>query len=319
MLDYAVTQNQKHGLSGRTIICLTASFLVHFLFFIILIEFPQLFEAGYYHQFRGIQRNFEEDEDRNWRTVTILENPKRMEMPSTAMLKKLLAQEKNGSGAPPIRINLGNLAAALAQLHPLPKSPQKESKLPLPVNEKAPAPSDIKPAAQVAYSSNDQKNPADKETEIAITAQKSEPKTEIAATTTPSKIPDTIKPQPPAPTTDTLKAPVSNQKVSQNSGIGLSDTKGFPMGDYKDRIVERVYAQWQIPSNLNDYKLKTIVVFRIDKEGRCINIKIASSSGYRSLDDAALSAVKNSDPFPPLPKGFPGEDIGVKFTLQPVP
>ena len=91
------------------------------------------------------------------------------------------------------------------------------------------------------------------------------------------------------------------------------------MGDYQYLIGERIKAKWDIPSNLNDFKLKTIVFFRIDKEGRCINIRITSSSGYRSLDDAALSAVQKSDPFPPLPKGFPGEDIGVRVTLTPTP
>jgi TonB family protein len=318
MLDYAVTQNQKHGLSRRTIICLTTSCLVHFLFFVMLIEFPKLLEAGYYNQFRGIQRNAQEEEDKNWRTVAILESPKRMEMPSTATLKKYLSPEKKGSGAPPIRVNLGNLAAALAKLPPLPKSPQKdkEAKLPLPLNEKAPAPSDVKPAAQAQYPGNGQKE-ADKGSEVAISTQKSEPKVEIAANAAPIKIPDSIKP--PASSPASIGTPAAEQKNSRSSGITFFDTKGFPLGDYQYLIIERIKAKWDIPSNLNDYKLKTIVLFRIDKQGHCINLKIAASSGYRSLDDSALSAIMSSDPFPPLPKGFPGEDIGVRFTLQPVP
>jgi hypothetical protein len=142
MLDYAVTQNQKHGPSRRTLICLTTSVLAHFLLFIVLIEFPQLLEAGYYHQFRGLQRNSleEEEENKDWRTVAILESPKRMNMPSAATLKKYLSSEKKGSGAPLIRVNLGDLTTALAKIQPLPKSLPKdrESKPPLPSTEKAP-------------------------------------------------------------------------------------------------------------------------------------------------------------------------------------
>lgn len=321
MLDYAVTQNQKHGPSRRALICMITSCLAHFLFFIILIEFPQLLEAGYYHQFHGVQRDAEEEteEAKNWRTVAILESPKRMNMPSEATLKKYLSAEKKGSGAPLIRVNLGDLAAALAKLPSLPKSPaiDKESKIPSHSNEKAPVPSDAKPVVQAATPGNSEKDSAGKGSGITISTPKAETKIDIAANPAPSVIPDSIKltASTPASTANTAKVPAGEQKTSQSSGIGIFDDKGFPLEGYKDLIVERVKARWFIPSNLKNSQGRTTLIFHIDKEGRCANLRVTSRSGSNSLDLAALSAVTESNPFPPLPKGFPGDHIGVKLVL----
>jgi periplasmic protein TonB len=308
MLDYAVTQNQKHGLSKLTLICLTTSFFAHFLFFLGLIQFPQLLEAGYYHQFRGIQRNVREEDDTTWRTVAILESPKKMVLPSPDTLKKYLSQEKKGSGVPPIRVNLGNLAEALAKLPPLPQSPQKDKEPPLPPpsNTTTPAVPEADPLPQAKNQGNGPKDSEDKGAGIPISTQKPGVQPEVAVVNTaPTKIPDSIKP------------PVTNEepKTSQSSGIELSDTKGFPMGDYQDIISERIYTHWFIPSNMKNSQGRTTVTFKIDKEGRCTDLHIAKSSGYKSLDLAALSAITESIPFPLLPKGFPGDRISVKFHM----
>jgi outer membrane biosynthesis protein TonB len=306
MLDYAVTQNQKHVPSRFRIICLTVSCLAHFLFFFLLVEFPQLLEAGYYNQFHGVQRNVEEEDAKNWRTVAILENPKRMEMPSAETLKKILNPEKKGSGAPPIRINLGNLAAALAKLPPLP------------AKETPSVQAEAKPSPQPANQGNaPQDSSGDKGAGSAASAQKPEPKVEIATNVAPSKIPDSIKPPPPvAPSAESNnKTTADTVKVSQASGIGLFDTKGFPLEEYKDFIVDRVKANWFIPSNVKGSQRQTTFTFRINKEGKCYELHIASSSGNASLDFNGLNAISKSDPFPPLPKGFPGNSIGVKLIL----
>jgi periplasmic protein TonB len=321
MLDYAVAQNQKHGPSRRVLICLITSCLAHLLFFVTLIEFPQLLEAGYYNQFRGLQRNSaeEEEEAKNWRTVAILESPKRMNMPSAAALKKYLYPEKKGSGAPPIRVNLGNLAAALAKLPSLPKSPaiDKDSKIPVHSNEKPPVLPETKPVVQAATPGNGEKDYADTGSGMAISTQKAEPKIDIAANPTPSRIPDSIKlaASTPTSTANTIKVQTGEQKSAQSSGIGIFDDKGFPLGEYKDLIVERVKARWFIPSNLKNSQGRTTLIFHIDKEGRCVNLRVTTRSGSNSLDLAALSAVTEANPFPPLPKGFPGDHIGVKLVL----
>jgi TonB family protein len=61
---------------------------------------------------------------------------------------------------------------------------------------------------------------------------------------------------------------------------------------------------------------RTTVIFYIDREGRFTNLHIVTPSGSNSLDLAALNAVMESNPFPPLPRGFPGVRVGAKFVFS---
>ena len=102
----------------------------------------------------------------------------------------------------------------------------------------------------------------------------------------------------------------------RSEGSGLFGNKGFPLGEYADLIIERVKGNWMIPSNLRKSQGRTTVIFFIDKEGRSADARIVVSSGSDSLDIAALSAILGSNPFPPLPKGFPGDRVGAKFVFS---
>lgn len=51
----------------------------------------------------------------------------------------------------------------------------------------------------------------------------------------------------------------------------------------------------------NGWAGKAEVIFTIKKDGKAENIRIAVSSGYRSLDQEAVRAVSKSSPFPPPP------------------
>ena len=96
----------------------------------------------------------------------------------------------------------------------------------------------------------------------------------------------------------------------------MFDTKGFPLGEYAGIIIERIKGNWSIPSNLRHAQGHTTVIFYIDKNGQYTGLSIVGSSGSSSLDYAALSAIIGSNPFPPLPKGFPGEHVGAKFVFS---
>ncbi|MCL2878047.1 MAG: TonB C-terminal domain-containing protein, partial [Acidobacteria bacterium] len=144
------------------------------------------------------------------------------------------------------------------------------------------------------------------------------PEVEVAADLVPRKIPDTIQPPaPPSPPPAKPDAPkpAGTNKTVRGSGAELFDTQGFPMGEYQDIVVERVRANWMIPSNLRNSFGRTAVVFYIDINGRVTDLRVESSSGNNSLDSAALSAVWSAVPFPSLPKGFPRERVGVRLFL----
>jgi TonB family protein len=61
-------------------------------------------------------------------------------------------------------------------------------------------------------------------------------------------------------------------------------------------------------------KGKVVVRFRIQRDGRLGSVPIVEvSSGNKPLDDAALSAVRNSAPFKHLPDSFKGPEIELRL------
>ena len=59
---------------------------------------------------------------------------------------------------------------------------------------------------------------------------------------------------------------------------------------------------------------KVVVRFRIQRDGRLGSVPIVEvSSGLEPFDDAAVSAIRNSAPFEPLPDSFKGPDIELRL------
>jgi TonB family protein len=321
MFDYAISMNQGRRPKKRIYASLIASCLIHCILILLLIQFPQLLQGGIYRGVRIILGAEPEDSDQNWRTVTVLEKPSKMLAPSITELRKLLAGlNKKGTGAAPIRIPIKELLDALQDNPPASKGPQEpKDSPPSTPNPSASTPTSVasgtgdKPAGS---SSADQNDPGagTKEIGTAITYEPA-PKTEVAENKTPTKIPDSIKPQPVA--APESKDPQTSQIESRDTrGSALFDTKGFPLNDYADFIIDRIHGNWFIPSNLRESQGHATVVFYIDKQGRYANARIARSSGSSSFDLTALNAIIESNPFPPLPKGFPGERVGVRIVFS---
>ena len=326
MLEYANSLNQKRGVSRLTLVCLVISCFFHFFVILTLYLFPQLLAGGYLHQFRGLRwGTVVTDEDmEDWRMVAIVERPDRMNMPSLETLRSLgLGDREEGAGSPPIEIRFGPPEALETDKQPLPQIPPKveEPEIVVPDN-RGPGDDDAaKPDTESSVESP-KTEPAEPGTGRDALAAKPEtaPKVEIAADMVPRKIPDTM--QPPAPSApppakpDAAK-PGGVDEAMSKSGVGLFDTGGFPMGEYRDIISELVRSKWLIPSNLKNNTFgRTAVVFYIDKNGRVADLRVEASSGNKSLDSAALSAVWTAVPFPPLPKGFPRERVGVRMFLN---
>ena len=60
-----------------------------------------------------------------------------------------------------------------------------------------------------------------------------------------------------------------------------------------------------------DGTLVCTIYFQVIKSGRVIDRKIVESSGIPAFDEACLAAVERSEPFPPLPREFTDEIIGI--------
>lgn len=58
------------------------------------------------------------------------------------------------------------------------------------------------------------------------------------------------------------------------------------------------------------------VAFTIDSQGRLARLDVSSGSGYNSLDEAALEAVRNTAPFAPLPAELSRDSLALSITLN---
>jgi TonB family protein len=342
MLEYALSRYQKRRLSKRILASWIVSCFWHFLMLGALIQYPQLLQGGMYHRFRALTVVGEmlaptsEDDDRDWRTVAVLRN-RPMAAPSSATLRKYAYDwNKKGTEAPPVQVRWGDeqKAALVEGAAPIPriKQAQLQPPPPLPVGEVAAAysaPSSSERSTAANQGSGSSANAAQLESAGKSTLYLPPPgpdtkqKSEMADNVAPSSIPSTkpgdgssnlqrnqSRPDPAARIFE------NEQQALRSPEGGLFDTKGFPLGEYANLIIERIKGKWFIPSNLRNAQGHTTVVFFIDKEGRFTDARIVMSSGSESLDLAALNAVMSSNPFPPLPKGFPGERVGAKFIFS---
>ncbi|MBO7605191.1 MAG: TonB family protein, partial [Elusimicrobiaceae bacterium] len=78
----------------------------------------------------------------------------------------------------------------------------------------------------------------------------------------------------------------------------------FPYPWYITQVRNALWTSWQKTKPKNDRGLSALVSFNIDRNGAVFQVQIEKSSRDEAYDYAAMSAVKNSDPYPPLPEGF---------------
>ncbi len=319
-------------MTGRVASSYAVSGILHVLMIVALIEYPQLLRGGMYHRFRPLALLTDslfpkpKDDNENWRTVAVLQPQSKMMTPSAATLKKYVYdwnKKRLGNEAPPIRIRFGDeQKAAIKNLRPMPQIRQepKLPKLPLPAPESVAAESGGQPGSGSAETlANVRIDPAQGRKETLILPTPPPPAdSEMSANNAPKSIPKGVRPSPGAAAAPSggLKIFESEQKAIHSPDSGVFDTKGFPLGEYVNIIKERIKGNWFIPSNLQSFQGHTTIVFYIDRDGRYTNARIVTKSGSNSFDNAALMAVITSDPFPPLPEGFPGNHIGAKFVLS---
>jgi len=98
----------------------------------------------------------------------------------------------------------------------------------------------------------------------------------------------------------------------------LTDTMGVDFGPYLTRVVQIVKQNWYTlmppsvyPPILKQGKLS--IEFVILKDGKTSGMVVHTSSGDVALDRAAWASITASTPFPPLPKEFPGQILGLRF------
>jgi len=100
----------------------------------------------------------------------------------------------------------------------------------------------------------------------------------------------------------------------------LSDTRGVDFGPYLIRLLREVRRNWYavIPESARwGEQGRVVIVFTIMKDGAVPlgQPTVVRTSGRSHLDRPALAAIRASQPFPPLPEEFTGDNIVLQFTF----
>ncbi|MGO9611877.1 MAG: energy transducer TonB [Dissulfurispiraceae bacterium] len=72
---------------------------------------------------------------------------------------------------------------------------------------------------------------------------------------------------------------------------------------YMQRLKEKIEGIWRYPSSAAERGLAgdLYIKFTIKKNGRLGAVELERTSGYRDLDDAAIKALRDADPYWPIP------------------
>ena len=130
-----------------------------------------------------------------------------------------------------------------------------------------------------------------------------------------TKKPGPAPPPPPAPapaaTSSVAAGPVVAPGTSGVAGIEGGD---FPYTMYLTNMNRLIGTHWFRPPITGD--LTTKISFTINRDGSVTDAKIEQSSGNGTADRAALRAVLESNPLPPLPFGYNGTYLGVHLIFK---
>ena len=112
-------------------------------------------------------------------------------------------------------------------------------------------------------------------------------------------------PEPPAPPPQAL-----GQRTGSAAGAGAVtlNVSDFPFAWYLSRVQAKITERWAgraLPGQ------QPVAVFDIGRDGQMSGLAISRSSGNTYYDQAALRAITEANPFPPLPPDFPGTTLRV--------
>lgn len=85
------------------------------------------------------------------------------------------------------------------------------------------------------------------------------------------------------------------------------DTKGVEFGPWLRRFVAQVRRNWNIPYAAMTFRGRVILQFNIHKSGAITDLVVVSPSDIQGFTQAAVNAIRGSNPTEPLPPEYPDE------------
>jgi len=101
-------------------------------------------------------------------------------------------------------------------------------------------------------------------------------------------------------------------KKSEDNGITF-DTKEYKYFGYMQRLREKIEGIWKYPAEAAERKLngELYIRFTIKKDGGLGAVELVHTSGYKILDDAAIRALRDADPYWPLPDSWNEDSLTI--------
>ncbi len=93
------------------------------------------------------------------------------------------------------------------------------------------------------------------------------------------------------------------------------DNASFDYPYWNTQAFNKIRRNWRNPVAA-DGVIICAVYFEVIKSGKVIVIRIENSSGIPRFDDACYAAVERAAPFPPLPRQFADEIIGITLPFK---
>jgi TonB family protein len=149
----------------------------------------------------------------------------------------------------------------------------------------------------------------------------------------PASLPETVVPEKPKPKPkdkpktkpvaagNDLKTTGGNQIETSATGAGSPfsgatiDNASFNYPYWFTQAFHKIQSNWRNPVAA-DGTVVCVIYFQVIKSGRVIEKRVEESSGIPAFDQACLQAVERSTPFPPLPRDFNDEIIGITLPFQ---
>ena len=92
------------------------------------------------------------------------------------------------------------------------------------------------------------------------------------------------------------------------------DTSEFKHRGYMRMLKEKIEGIWEYPKEAVRKKMSgdLYIMFTIKRNGKLGKVEVVRTSGHRSLDRAAIRALKKAAPFWPLPDDWPEDLLEIK-------
>jgi periplasmic protein TonB len=99
-------------------------------------------------------------------------------------------------------------------------------------------------------------------------------------------------------------------------GTMTLDVTDFPHAWYLRQVLQKVEERWQTQNRPNEPGQKPRIYVEIQRDGSIATPRIEQSSGSTYYDRAALRAISEASPFPPLPSDWSKPALRVLFNFD---